>query len=500
MADSRPPSPAAALAHGVAGAMAPPPPALPPSTPLGEALAALAAARASALLAADEAGRPVGILTEQDIARRVAFRLPPEAPLSAAMTAPVIACREDEQLWRAVALLRAHRLRHLPVLGADGRAVGMLHRAETLAAASGRLLEHLDALAGDDAAVKRAQAGVAAALLAEGVAAPDLVTLVSEINLDLHRRILERTLAAQTEPPPVPFTLLLMGSAGRGESLLRPDQDNGLILGDYPDAEHGAVDAWFRPFATSFNDALAAAGFPLCAGGVMARNPLWRKTLPQWREQLLLWAHRRHGVALLFADIAFDFRAVAEVWPSGSGVRAQAPAGGRTGWGDPAPAPALRAHLHRVLEATPALLAALAQQDQRFGVGLTFWGGFADDEPGPGTRTDLKLHGLMPLVAAARLLALRHGVAATATPARLAGLAEAGSVAPAEAEALRDAFAALLDAVLRQQLADHAAGLTPGNLVDTAALGAAARARLKAGLRAIRSFANTAFVSITGRV
>ncbi len=188
-------SPAAALTGGLAAAMAPPPPGFPPATPLARVLEGMAAARSSAALALDEAGRPVGILTEQDVARRVAFRLPPEAPLSSAMTAPVTTCAEDAGLWQAVAVLRAGRLRHLPVVDAQGRCTGILHRAETLAAVSGRLLQHLDALAGDDAAVKRAQAGVAAALLDEGVAARDVVGLVSGINLDLHRRVLDRVLA-----------------------------------------------------------------------------------------------------------------------------------------------------------------------------------------------------------------------------------------------------------------------------------------------------------------
>jgi len=338
------------------------------------------------------------------------------------MSTPVTACSEDAGLWRAVALLRAGRLRHLPVLGADGRCIGMLHRAETLAAVSGRLLGHLDALAGDDRAVKAAQAGVAAALLDEGVAARDVVGLVSGINVELHRRVLERVLAERGAPP-VPFTLLLMGSAGRGESLLRPDQDNGLILRDYPDEEHGRVDAWFRPFAEALNEALAAAGFPLCPGGIMARNPLWRKTLPQWRRQFEHWAHRRAGAALLFSDIAFDFR----------------PA-----WGDAAPAEALRAHLGQVLKASPALLAAMAGQNQSLTVGLTLWGGFTDDEPGPGTRTDFKLHGLMPLVAAARLAALGAGIAEPGTPARIAGLASRGRIGAAEATRLQDAFARLV--------------------------------------------------------
>lgn len=473
-----PPSPAAALTGPVAAVMQPAPPGFDPATPLAEVLPAMAAARVSAVLAVDAENRPIGILTEQDVTRRIAFRLPPEAPLSAAMSAPVTACAEDAGLWRAVALLRAGRLRHLPVLGADGRCVGMLHRAETLAAVSGRLLGHLDALAGDDRAVKAAQAGVAAALLDEGVAAREVVGLVSGINVELHRRVLERVLAARGAPP-VPFTLLLMGSAGRGESLLRPDQDNGLILQDYPDEEHGRVDAWFRPFAAAFNEALADAGFPLCPGGIMARNPLWRKTLPQWRRQFEHWADRRAGAALLFSDIAFDFR----------------PA-----WGDPAPAEALRAHLGQVLKANPALLAAMAGQNQSLTVGLTLWGGFTDDEPGPGTRTDFKLHGLMPLVAAARLMALGDGIAETSTLGRLAALAERGRLSAREAEELAGAFDLLLDTVLRQQLADHAAGRQPGNLVDTTVLSRPARNALRDALKAVRSFSRRTFGSFTGAI
>jgi signal-transduction protein with cAMP-binding, CBS, and nucleotidyltransferase domain len=491
--DAALPSPAALLLDRVGRAMAPPPPLLPPATPLAEAVEALAASRCSALLAVGEDGRPLGILTEQDVVRRIAFRLPPETPLGAAMTAPLIACRAEDGLWRAVALMRAHHLRHLPVLDPVGRCIGLLHRAETVAAASGRLLGHLDALAAaEDAAVKRAQAGIAAALLAEGVPAPEVVALVSEVNLDLHRRVLGRAMAAQPAPPPVPFTLLVMGSAGRGESLLRPDQDNGLILGDYEDADHDAVDAWFRGFAEALNAGLDAAGFPQCTGGVMARNPLWRKRLAEWEAQFALWARRRSGAALLFADIAFDFRAVAAVATADGAPRVL-----------PAPTEEtarLRATLARLLAAMPALLGALAQQNAALRVGLTFWGGFADDQAGPGQRTDLKLHGLMPLVAAARLGALQHGVAETGTPARLAGMAAAGALTAAEAARLRAAFDVLLDAVLRQQLADQAAGLAPGNLVETEALGREARARLRDALRAVRSFAQAMQAGFTGQL
>lgn len=470
------------LAGRIAAAMQPPPPMLPPEAPLAHAVAAMAEARASALLAVDADRRPIGILTEQDVLRRVAFRAGPEAPLASAMTAPVIAIGEAEHLYRAIGLMRRHRLRHLVVLDEQGRPAGLLHRAETLAALAGGVLGHLDALAAQDSTgameqAKHAQAGLARALLDDGTPATEAVALVSAINLDLHRHVLEMALAAQPAPPPVPFTLLVMGSAGRGESLLQPDQDNGLVLGEYDDAGHAAIDTWFRAFAEDFNARLAAVGFSLCSGHVMARNPLWRKRLDEWEHQFALWAERRSPVALLFAAIAFDF----------------APA-----WGDPAPAARLRARLGAILRARPALLAALAAKERELTVGLTFWGGFTDDEEGPGRRTDLKLHGLMPLVAAVRLLALRAGLAETGTAARIAVLQARGDIVPADARALQDAFARLMQALLAQQLADLAAHRTPGSLVDTAAMPAAERGLLREGLKAVRGFARVVHAELTG--
>jgi signal-transduction protein with cAMP-binding, CBS, and nucleotidyltransferase domain len=471
-----------AFTRSVAAAMQPPPPCLPEATPVADAVSAMAATRQSSVLVVDGQGRACGILTEQDIARRVAFRTAPETPLAAVMTSPLHGVAADEPLWRAVGLMRLKRLRHLPVLDAAGRPVGMLHRFETYAAASGSLLDTLEALAGEDdeagfARTRAAQAGIARALLADGVAAAEVIGVVSEINLDIHRLCLRRALAAMGSPPPLPFTFLVMGSAGRRESFLFPDQDNALILGDRPDAEAATIDAWFIPFAEDLNERLAAAGFTLCTGGVMVRNPLWRKTLSEWKAQVSLWTARRTPAALMFGDIAFDF----------------SPA-----WGPEEPAAALRAHLTAELAARPAFLAALAAEDAKFSVGLSFWGGFRDDEEGPGTRTDLKLRGLMPLVSSVRLLALQQGVAETGTRARLAALAARGTVTEGERRELDEAFGRIVDALLRQQLADLAAGLTAGNLVDTAAMTKADRAALRDALKAVASFQKATRAGLTG--
>jgi len=460
---------------------------VPAAAPLAELLAAMAAATSSGALVVDSEGRLIGILTEQDVARRVAFRLPPESPVERAMTWPVRTVGRDELLYRAVGRMRREGLRHMPVVDDANRPLGMLDLHDALAAASARMVNQIDRLTRDSsleglAQVKRAQAELAQDLLDDAVPVPEIQTLITDINRDLHARVLEDGIAALAAEgwgaPPVPFTLLIMGSGGRGENFLFPDQDNGFILADYDDDAHGRIDPWFVALAERFTAGLDRVGFPLCKGFVMATNPLWRKTERQWRDQIAMWGERRSPVAVLFADIFLDFRA---------------------GWGDEAPAARLRAHVGDVLKRWPALLAAMAQDEMNKGVALGLFGGLKirEDAQHPG-RIDLKLRGTLPLVAAVRLYALRAGSAETATLARIDALVAAGVLSAHDGEELRLAFAHVTFVLLRQQLADFHAGHDVGNFVDPVALTRIERERLVDALRAIDRLRKRARADFTG--
>jgi signal-transduction protein with cAMP-binding, CBS, and nucleotidyltransferase domain len=460
---------------------------VPAGTALGEAIAALAAGAASSLLVVDSDGRLAGIVTEHDVARRVAFRLPADAPVERAMSFPAKAVAPDELLYRAVARMRREGLRHMPVIDEAGRPVGMLDLHEALAAAATRMVSQIDRLTRDPdiaglAQVKRAQAELAQDLLDDNIPVPEIQALITDINRDLHARVLEGAVAGLAAegwgPPPLEFTLLIMGSGGRGENFLLPDQDNGFILADHPDEAQPRIDPWFIALAERFTAGLDRVGFPLCKGGVMATNPLWRKTETQWRDQITLWGERRSPVAVLFADIFFDFRA---------------------GWGDPEPAARLRKHVTGVLQRHPALLTAMAQDEISKGVALGLLGGLRIDSDSrhPG-RVDLKLRGTLPLVAATRLYALRAGIAATGTLERMAALVEAGTLGADDAEELRQAFSHVTFVLLRQQLRDFHAGHDVGNFVDPETLTRLERERLVEALRAIERLRKRARAEFTG--
>ncbi len=61
--------------------------------------------------------------------------------------------------------------------------------------------------------------------------------------------------------PPCPFAVAVLGSAGRGESLLAMDQDNAVFFAEGEPG--GSEDRWFEVFGTQLADILHEAGDPL---------------------------------------------------------------------------------------------------------------------------------------------------------------------------------------------------------------------------------------------
>ena len=431
-----------------------------------------------------------GIVTEQDVARRLAGRVGPETAVEDVMSSPVATIAADDYLYHAVGTMRRRHLRHMPVVDAAGAPVGMLELHEALAVASAQMVDQIrrlthDRTIGGMSAVKAEQVSVAEQLFADNVPAPEILALISQINSDLHRRVVDMLVRRMADehlgPPPVDFTLIVMGSGGRGESAIGADQDNGFILADYDDADHRAVDRWFIDLAVRMTETLHTVGLPLCSGGVMASNALWRKSVSQWCDQVDYWARIRNPSIARLADIFFDFRPV---------------------WGDATLAEHLRAHVtERMRTAHPFLQVMYdVQSDHRTALG---WFGrlkTQDDAGGDDRGLNLKYDAGLPLVETVRLLCLANGIDATETPARIDALAAAGLVGTDEHDYLRAAFALVTGLILRQQIADFRAGGTPGYWLDPATLKARERDLLVDGLRAIEDLRDRVRSEFTGAV
>lgn len=385
-----------------------------------------------------------GIVTERDMLR--ALDVHGAAALGMAVggfaSAPVRTVPADAFVYRAIGRMGRMGVRHLGVVDAAGVLVGALTPRNLLrqrGTAAILLGDAIDSAAGV-AELGRAWAQVAPMarlLLAEGVDARQVAAVISAEVCAMTRRaaeLAEAALRAEGRAPPGPYCVLVLGSAGRGESLLAADQDNAIVHG----GEAGAQE-WCAALGARMCALLDEVGIPLCQGGVMAREPGWCHSAAGWGEVVAGWVRRQRPEDLLNVDIFFDAMPVHGDLRLGEAVLDQA---------------------RGMARGAPDFLKLLAVQAAGWRAPLGLLGGLRRDGGG---RTDLKIGGLLPLVAGARALALRHGIAARGTPARLAAL-EVG--ARSDIAAVIRAHGAILEAVLDQQLADVEAGVAPSARVD----------------------------------
>lgn len=261
--------------------------------------------------------------------------------------------------------------------------------------------------------------------------------------------ILQRIIAdelARRGPPPRPWCFLAVGSQGRREQTFATDQDNALVYADGDDSD--GAPAWFRAFAAAINRTYADAGYPLCHGEAMARNPKWNQSLAAWQETFTTWIHHPHPQDLIDVNIFFDFRCVA-----GTGTLADA----------------LRTHLHATARGRDVFFLQLAEATLAFKPPLGLFGGLRLAQDGNGRRFDSK-SAILPLSNFARLYALAHGIDATGTVERCDALGELGVFTPETCRRIRDALAFLLAARLAHQAAAIRAGRSPDNLLEPGAL------------------------------
>ena len=75
-----------------------------------------------------EGNRMVGIFTERDVLRRVVAeeRLPSTVLVSEVMTSKVACCTPDTSIEEASSLMRQYRIRHVPVVNAQGDVQGVI--------------------------------------------------------------------------------------------------------------------------------------------------------------------------------------------------------------------------------------------------------------------------------------------------------------------------------------------------------------------------------------
>ncbi|AJS61557.1 signal transduction protein [Paenibacillus sp. IHBB 10380] len=225
------------------------------------------------------------------------------------------------------------------------------------------------------------------------------MSLVNQMHDHIAAKIIyfcEQEMEAGYGPPPVSYSFIVFGSAGRRESTLWSDQDNGLIISDEPNKDKAR---YFEVFGARLCDMLEYLGYEKCPGKVMCSEPQWRKTISEWEEALADWCSDVSWEPVRYLIIASDMRHVA---------------------GDNDLSEAFKRLFNRGFEKNAELPVAVLRNTVRHKATLNLLGQVVTERFGEHAGGfDVKYGVYIPLVNFVRFMALQQGVRETSTLKRI---------------------------------------------------------------------------------
>lgn len=429
----------------------------------------LQAERSTNVLVRDLAGAAprLGIFTVTALQRAVLHGTPLDRlPVREVSSFGLISVDATDPVGDALTVMVRHKVHRVVVMAGNGsgEVLGVLEALDLFSFLSNHsyLINREIAEAQDLEALARASLHVTqlvGLLHGGGTRVGQIATLVQALNAQLFQRAWELI-----APPELLANscLFVMGSEGRGEQLLKTDQDNGLLLRD-----GYAPPADLDDICARLTRALIDFGYPECPGGIMASNPQWRGSQAEFAERACQWLLQADGERLMALAIFLDAHAVC---------------------GDPALLAGVRARLFSLATDNDAMLARFAAAIDAFANDPRWWQRLLTLGEQDGQRFDIKKQGLFPIVHGVRSLALRAGLDASATAARLEALAAGGHIERALATDVLESLYFFMGLRLKAGLAEQEAGHEVTGQVDPARMSSLERDLLKDTLEVVKRF------------
>lgn len=412
----------------------------------------------SAIVVCNNDKEMLGIVTERDLVRKVLAK-EAEACLKHSTAADIMTTEPyfmppETYMYEAAAFMLSHSIRHLPII--EGKEIAGIVSIKDLMRFRSQKSMMLVGSANEATTVKELKAirkelvMVAKVLLVENRSHVETMEILSYIHHSIIRRCFEVVLKSMHndgyKQPDIKFAFIIMGSGGRKEMLLGPDQDNGFIYGDFPDEMKDEVDAFFIPLAERLVTALDDIGYPLCHGKVMANNPQWRGRLSEWEDRIKSWIQIPEPQRVRYSSIFFDFMPIS---------------------GDASLCDGLRDIVHKQIRENPLFLFQMMELDFKHKVPLNLLGRFVThSEKEHKGQLSLKENGSIFIVDCARMFTLERGIHATTTIERLDRLLGMDIFNRATIEHIKAAFETFTYLRLQNEVRLIDAGEEPSHFID----------------------------------
>ena len=415
----------------------------------------------------DSDGDRIGMFTTTDLRDALLQPVPlNELAVREVASFELICVAPDAEVVEALLLMIRHGVQRVLVRerDVDGRAiVGVLRQIDLMSFVSNH--SHLIALQIQQAEsrVELKQAalqmdGLVELLHSGGIRVEIICNLVRELNRQLFSRLWTMVAPAALVAN---SCLIVMGSEGRGEQILKTDQDNALLLRDGFEAPDIAQ------VTEQFTAALIDFGYPRCPGNIMLSNPLWCQPLAAFKQTLRGWMFGPEPDGVMNLAIFLDAAAVA---------------------GDADLLLGARHFVDEFLVDDNAFFARFATAANQFSEPASWWARLAGLRGQEEQAFDLKKLGTFPVVHGVRALALRHHITELGTVARLQMLGDRQHLPAQMARDLTEALQFLMALKLDNNLRQRRTGQPADNLMRLSALGTLERDLLKDTLEIIKRF------------
>jgi CBS domain-containing protein len=407
-------------------------------------------------------GGRIGMVTGTDILNAVVLNGGSvDEDVATIATYRLITCKPDDFLFNALVIMTQQQIERVVVMEGD-TLVGVVQLTDVLSYFSSH--SHVIGLRLERAStiedLREAASGLnnlIKALISTGVRIRFTMDLLAAMNKRIIAKLFDLVVPADMQPH---VCLIVMGYEGRGEQIMKTDQDNALIF------RNGLNWAEKRETMQRFSETLISFGFPPCPGNIMVSNPEWINSVDDWTQKLQDWSMSSDPEDQMRLAIAVDAKPVA---------------------GNVALFKVARNWFLRTMRNNDLFFSHFAKAAVEFDTPLTFFGNLKERD-----ELDIKKGGIFPIVHGVRTFALEQRILATNTFERLEALVEAGVMQESVSKDISEALGLFVNIRLRQQIrraeqAEDGIDPTP-NIIELQQLNKMDRELLRDALLVVKSF------------
>ncbi len=409
--------------------------------------------------------KDLGIFTTTNLQRAILAQLPLEStPVGPLSNYKLITVQANVRLYEALAVMIKHSVNRVVVMN-QSEVVGILEQVDLLSfIANGSSLvvqKILQSKTLEDLKIPAEQITKLISLLHRN---GSKVEMIARLVQELNTKLFEKAWSLIASPDLLANScLFVMGSEGRGEQILKTDQDNGLIVNDnFPIGEQ------VISCCDQFSAALIDFGYPECPGKIMVNNSAWRMTVKDFSETAKGWLLEPSPESLMNLAIFLDSHPIS---------------------GDPKLLETVKQALFKLINDNQFLLARFASAIESISSEAGWWNRLLTlGSDNADHRINLKKAGIFAIVHGIRSLALENHISINSTVGRIQELVQMHKLPKDLAGELVESLHLLMELRLKGGLSELETGKEVSGEIDTSRLSTLERDLLKDSLSVVKRF------------